>query len=89
LTYHSLGREIGAIVTPLHEEIAPQHAAVSLDPHARLRGVEAALCARPQRAGYYERLGWNLIEREVGRHRMSVLIRETSLKTTDLTRSPP
>lgn len=40
-------------------------------------GVDRAyLCARPQRAGYYERLGWIPIEREVGQRRMSVLIRD-------------
>jgi N-acetylglutamate synthase-like GNAT family acetyltransferase len=34
------------------------------------------LCARPPRTPYYERLGWTSIEREVGQHRMSVLIRD-------------
>jgi N-acetylglutamate synthase-like GNAT family acetyltransferase len=38
----------------------------------------AYLCARPQRAGYYERLGWTPIERDVGPHRMSVLIRDAN-----------
>jgi N-acetylglutamate synthase-like GNAT family acetyltransferase len=38
--------------------------------------ARAFLCARPQRAGFYERLGWTSIEREVGRHQLSVLIRD-------------
>jgi N-acetylglutamate synthase-like GNAT family acetyltransferase len=37
------------------------------------------LCARPPRASYYERLGWTAIEREVGQHRMSVLIRDARI----------
>jgi N-acetylglutamate synthase-like GNAT family acetyltransferase len=52
-------------------------------------GVSRAyLCARPQRAGYYERLGWIPIERDVGQHRMSVLIREANPKSSELN-SPP
>jgi N-acetylglutamate synthase-like GNAT family acetyltransferase len=43
------------------------------------------LCARPQRSGFYERLGWTTIEREVGQHRMSVLIRDAE----NINRSPP
>jgi N-acetylglutamate synthase-like GNAT family acetyltransferase len=38
--------------------------------------ARAFLCARPQRAGYYEKLGWTSIEREVGQHRLSVLTRD-------------
>jgi GNAT superfamily N-acetyltransferase len=38
--------------------------------------TRAFLCARPQRVGFYERLGWTSIEREVGRYRLSVLIRD-------------
>jgi N-acetylglutamate synthase-like GNAT family acetyltransferase len=34
------------------------------------------LCARPARTRYYERLGWTSIEREVGQHRMGVMIRD-------------
>jgi N-acetylglutamate synthase-like GNAT family acetyltransferase len=45
----------------------------------------AYLCARPQRSGFYERLGWTAIEREVGQHRMSVLIRDAE----NINRSPP
>jgi GNAT superfamily N-acetyltransferase len=42
------------------------------------------LCARPERAAYYERLGWNATEREIGSRRMSVLIRDAKIN-----RSPP
>jgi N-acetylglutamate synthase-like GNAT family acetyltransferase len=49
----------------------------------------AYLCARPQRTGYYERLGWTSIERNVGQHRMSVLIRDASSETGNISRSPP
>jgi N-acetylglutamate synthase-like GNAT family acetyltransferase len=53
-------------------------------------GVSRAyLCARPQRAGYYERLGWIPIERDVGQHRMSVLIRDVVLAASNIKRSPP
>jgi N-acetylglutamate synthase-like GNAT family acetyltransferase len=48
----------------------------------------AHLCARPQRAGYYERLGWIPVERDVGPHRMSVLIRDAKPKSGELN-SPP
>jgi N-acetylglutamate synthase-like GNAT family acetyltransferase len=52
-------------------------------------GVSRAhLCARPQRAGYYERLGWIPVERDVGPHRMSVLIRDAKPKSSELN-SPP
>jgi N-acetylglutamate synthase-like GNAT family acetyltransferase len=45
-------------------------------------GVSRAyLCARPQRAGYYERLGWIAIDREVGQYRLSVLIRDANPKS--------
>jgi GNAT superfamily N-acetyltransferase len=40
--------------------------------------VRLNLCARPQRSGFYERLGWTVIEREIGPHRMNVLVREIS-----------
>ena len=49
----------------------------------------AHLCARPERAGYYERLGWIPIERDVGQHRMSVLIRDAGPKSGGINRSPP
>ena len=53
-------------------------------------GVSRAyLCARPQRAGYYEKLGWIPIEREAGPHRMSVLIRDANPESGGIKRSPP
>jgi GNAT superfamily N-acetyltransferase len=36
------------------------------------------LCARPQRSEFYERLGWIAIERDVGRHRLGVFVRDTN-----------
>jgi N-acetylglutamate synthase-like GNAT family acetyltransferase len=47
------------------------------------------LCARPQRSGYYERLGWTPIERDIGPHQMSVLIRDTNPGAGNINRSPP
>ena len=54
-----------------------------------LGGSRAYLCARPQRSGYYERLGWTSIERDVGRHRMGVLIRDARAEAGEISRSPP
>lgn len=34
------------------------------------------LCARAQRSGYYERLGWTVIERDIGPRQMNVLARD-------------
>jgi GNAT superfamily N-acetyltransferase len=40
-------------------------------------GVSRAyLCARPARSGFYERLGWIPIERDVGEHGLTVFIRD-------------
>ena len=49
----------------------------------------AYLCARPRMLGFYERLGWTSIERDVGQHRMSVLIRDASPEAGNISRSPP
>ena len=38
----------------------------------------AYLCARPERWGFYQGLGWTPIERDVGRHRLGVFIRDAS-----------
>ncbi len=38
----------------------------------------AYLCARPRMSGFYERLGWTVAERKVGRHEMSVLFRNAA-----------
>ena len=52
-------------------------------------GVDRAyLCARPQRCGFYEGLGWNAIERDVGPHHMTVFIRDAFPKA-DRISSPP
>jgi GNAT superfamily N-acetyltransferase len=34
------------------------------------------LCARPHRSGFYEKLGWTMIERHVGPDQLNVLIRD-------------
>jgi N-acetylglutamate synthase-like GNAT family acetyltransferase len=40
-------------------------------------GVKRAyLCARPRMTSFYERLGWTIIERNVGAHHQSVFIRD-------------
>ena len=53
-------------------------------------GVSRAyLCARPQRSGYYEKLGWISIERDVGHDRMSVLVRDAVAESGAISRSPP
>ncbi len=38
----------------------------------------AYLCARVQMTPFYERLGWSLIERSVGRHQLNVFVRAAS-----------
>jgi GNAT superfamily N-acetyltransferase len=53
-------------------------------------GVSRAyLCARLQRSGFYERLGWIPIERDVGPHRLIVFIRDANPKAGGINRSPP
>ena len=50
-------------------------------------GIERAyLCARHERSGFYQRLGWTPIERAVGPHRLSVFIRDAK---TAAINSPP
>jgi N-acetylglutamate synthase-like GNAT family acetyltransferase len=44
----------------------------------------AYLCARPQRSTFYEGLGWIPIERDVGPHRLSVFVRDASLRDASL-----
>src|SRR5258708_27374012 len=53
-----------------------------------LNVARAYLCARPRRTAFYERLGWSPIERDVGPHRLSVLIRDASPEAGKLN-SPP
>jgi GNAT superfamily N-acetyltransferase len=40
--------------------------------------ARAYLCARLQRSGFYERLGWTSIERDVGPHHLSVFVRDAN-----------
>lgn len=46
------------------------------------------LCARPERSGFYQGLGWTPIERNVGPHRLSVFIRDASPEAREISRSP-
>jgi N-acetylglutamate synthase-like GNAT family acetyltransferase len=39
------------------------------------------LCARPARSGYYERLGWTVIERNIGPQQMNVLVRDRKISS--------
>ena len=40
-------------------------------------GVSRAyLCARPRMTGFYEALGWTVVERKIGPHHLSVFIRD-------------
>jgi N-acetylglutamate synthase-like GNAT family acetyltransferase len=51
-------------------------------------GFERAyLCARPQRATFYEGLGWSPIERDVGPHHLIVFVQDA--KANQINRSPP
>ncbi len=53
-------------------------------------GVSRAhLCARLQRSGFYERLGWIPIERDVGPHRLIVFIRDATPAAGKINRSLP
>ena len=44
----------------------------------------AYLCARVRMTGFYQRLGWTLIERRVGPHQLNVFVRESEAAS-----SPP
>jgi GNAT superfamily N-acetyltransferase len=46
------------------------------------------LCARPERSSFYEGLGWTPIERNVGRPRLGVFIRDASAGAAPVN-SPP
>jgi GNAT superfamily N-acetyltransferase len=48
----------------------------------------AYLCARPRMTGFYERLGWTVIERKVGQHQLSVFIRDAGAEVDGIN-SPP
>jgi GNAT superfamily N-acetyltransferase len=54
--------------------------------------AKAYLCARPERHGFYQRLGWTRIESDVGAARLGVFIRNAASAMSladDLSRSPP
>lgn len=52
-------------------------------------GVERAyLCARPERTGFYRRLGWRLVERDVGPFRLGVFVRDARTASGEIS-SPP
>ena len=88
-------------------QFTPWVAAVWVEPHARRRGIGAALvsraaqhcfalgfsraylCARAQRSGFYEGLGWTMIERNVGPNRLNVLIRNAPAQSGGIKRSRP
>ena len=40
--------------------------------------ARAYLCARPRMFGFYERLGWSLLERQIGRQGLDVFFREAN-----------
>jgi len=53
-------------------------------------GVSRAyLCARLRRSAFYERLGWTLVERDVGPHRLSVFVQSANPNGSPINRSPP
>jgi GNAT superfamily N-acetyltransferase len=72
------------------EELARSHGIGAALVNAAARasftlGYERAyLCARPRMTGFYERLGWTLIERRVGTHQLDVFVRDA-----DAANSPP
>jgi N-acetylglutamate synthase-like GNAT family acetyltransferase len=52
-------------------------------------GVSRAyLCARPRMTRFYEALGWTVVERKVGPHRLNVFIRDSESRRQRLN-SPP
>jgi GNAT superfamily N-acetyltransferase len=48
----------------------------------------ASLCARPRMFGFYQRLGWSLLERQVGRQGLDVFFREANTNGSKIN-SPP
>ncbi len=54
-----------------------------------LGASRAYLCARLQHSAFYERLGWTLIERDVGPRHLNVFIRDAIRETGGISRSPP
>jgi len=50
--------------------------------------VRTHLCARPRMSGFYEKLGWTLLERQVGRNGLDVFFRNASASAREFN-SPP
>jgi GNAT superfamily N-acetyltransferase len=50
--------------------------------------ARAYLCARPALTSFYERLGWSPVERDVGKHGLTVFIRDAPAER-DRVSSPP
>jgi GNAT superfamily N-acetyltransferase len=50
--------------------------------------ARAYLCARPALTGFYERLGWIALERDVGGHGLTVFIRDAAFVNVPFS-SPP
>ena len=50
--------------------------------------ARAYLCARPRMFAFYERLGWTLRERRVGRHGLDVFFRDADASAHNIN-SPP
>jgi N-acetylglutamate synthase-like GNAT family acetyltransferase len=50
--------------------------------------THAYLCARPPMTGFYQGLGWTVIERDVGPHHLGVFVRDKSPQIAG-TNSPP
>jgi len=51
--------------------------------------ARAHLCARRERTGFYQRLGWTLVEQDVGPFQLGVFIHDARTILGELRRSPP
>jgi GNAT superfamily N-acetyltransferase len=47
------------------------------------------LCARPDMTGFYEKLGWKIIERGIGEHRLNIFVQSVIRDAATISRSPP
>jgi GNAT superfamily N-acetyltransferase len=53
-------------------------------------GIKRAyLCARPEHTPFYQRLGWTLVEQDVGPFHLGVFIRDASASRSTISRSQP
>jgi len=50
--------------------------------------TRAYLCARPRMSGFYQGLGWTIIERKVGRHDLSVFFRDAGSAGGEISSQP-